>query len=117
MSDFNVHVGDKTQDFTDRFVGAWRRAERGEKVDERHLSFDSFEAMARVLTPRRLEILRVLHRRPAGDIEALAKAVGRDSRQIQEDVTALMSAGLIDRNEGGPALSAPYDAIATRIAL
>lgn len=51
MTVLKIHVGDKTQDFVDRFVGAWRRAERGEKVDERHLSFETFEAIACALTP------------------------------------------------------------------
>lgn len=58
MTVLKIHVGDKTQDFADRFVGAWRRAERGEKVDERHLSFETFEAMTSALTPQRLELLR-----------------------------------------------------------
>lgn len=117
MTDLKIHVGDRTQDFADRFVDAWRRAERGEKVDERHLSFETFEAMTRVLTPRRLELLRRLHGRPTADIDALAEAVGRDSRQVHEDVAALISAGLVDQDERSPVLSAPYDAIATRIAL
>lgn len=117
MTELKVHVGDGTADFANRFTDAWRRAERGETVDERHLSFDSFEAMARVLTPGRLVLLRRLHRHPTADIDALALAVGRDGRQVREDVAALVSAGLVDQEERGHGLSAPYDAIATRIAL
>jgi predicted transcriptional regulator len=33
-----------------RFIDAWHRAERGESFHERHLAFESWEALARVLT-------------------------------------------------------------------
>ena len=116
-TDLKVHVGDTADDMGRRFTDAWHRAERGEQVNERHLSFDSFETLARVLTPKRLELLRYLHRTPAASINALAKAVGRDYRRVHEDVEALAEAGLVDRESGGTGLSAPYDAIETRIAL
>ena len=96
---------------------AWHRAERGETVNARHLSFDSFETLARALTPKRLELLRHLHRTPAASINALAKSVGRDYRRVHEDVEALVAAGLVDREEDGTGLTVPYDAISTRIAL
>lgn len=117
MSDPRIHVGDTAEDFAARFTGAWHRAENGERVNERHLSFDSFETLARVLTPKRLELPRHLHRTPAASINALAKAVGRDYRRAHDDVEALTAAGLVDREEGGTGLTAPYDTISTRIAL
>lgn len=117
MSDLQIHVGDSAEDFAGRFSDAWHRAERGETVNERHLSFDSFETLARALTPKRLELLRHLHRTPAASINALAKSVGRDYRRVHEDVEALVAAGLVDREEDGTGLTAPYDSISTRIAL
>lgn len=117
MSDIKIHVGDTMDDFAARFVSAWHRAEAGEAVCERHLSFDSFETLARVLTPKRLELLRHLHRNPAPSINALAKALGRDYRRVHEDVEALTAAGLVDREQAGRTLTAPYDTITTRIAL
>lgn len=54
---------------------------------------------------------------PAVSINALAQAVGLDYRRVHDDVEALVTAGLVDREEGGTGLTAPYDAIATRIAL
>lgn len=115
--DLNVHVGDTTADFARRFLDAWTRAAQGDTSQERHLSFDSFETLARTLTPKRLELLRHLHRQPAASINALARAVNRDYRRVHEDVDALIVAGLVDRQDGGTGLSAPYDTIATRIAL
>jgi predicted transcriptional regulator len=52
MADIKLHVGDTAEDMGRRFSDAWRRAGRGEQVNERHLSFDSFETLARSLTPR-----------------------------------------------------------------
>jgi predicted transcriptional regulator len=51
MADIKVHVGDTVEDMGRRFSDAWRRAERGEAVNERHLSFDSFETLTRTLMP------------------------------------------------------------------
>jgi predicted transcriptional regulator len=41
-----------------RFIDALHRAERGESFHERHLAFESWEALARVLTGKRMELLR-----------------------------------------------------------
>lgn len=70
-----------------------------------------------MLTLKRLELLHHLHRHPSASVNALAKAIGRDYRRVHEDIEALTGAGLVDRDEGGTGLSAPYDVIATRIAL
>ena len=117
MSELKIHVHDTLEDMGARFAEAWRRAERGETVQERHLSFDSFETLARTLTPRRLDLLRHIHRTPAASIAALARAVGRDYKRVPEDVEALAGAGLVEREADGTGLSAPYDAIRTTIAL
>ncbi|MBV9286799.1 MAG: helix-turn-helix domain-containing protein [Hyphomicrobiales bacterium] len=64
--------------------------------------------MVRTLSPKRLELLRHLHRAPARSIPALAQALSRDYRRVHEDVEALEAAGLINRDESG--LRADYDA-------
>jgi predicted transcriptional regulator len=117
IADLKAHVSDTVEDMGRRFSDAWQRAERGELVNEGHLSFDSFETLARILTPKRLELLRHLHRNPAASINALAKTVGRDYRRVHEDVEALADAGLVNREDGGTGLSMPYDAIEMRISL
>jgi predicted transcriptional regulator len=117
VSDLTIHVGETREDMAARFVAAWKQAEQGEPVDERHLSFDSFETLARALTPRRLALLRHVHRHPAASVAALSRALGRDYKRVHADVEALAEAGLIDREPDGTGLSAPYDAIRTTIAL
>jgi predicted transcriptional regulator len=46
-----VHVGETLEDIGDRAIDAWRRMERGEAVDEKHISFETWETMIRVLSP------------------------------------------------------------------
>jgi predicted transcriptional regulator len=53
MANLKVHVGDTAEDMGRRFSDAWRRAERGEQLSERHLSIASWEELARILTPER----------------------------------------------------------------
>ena len=91
-----------------------RRDRKGERVREHHLTFDSFETLANVLSPRRLELLRHVHRHPAASIRALAQA---HYRRVHDDVEALAEAGLVERADEGTGITAPFDAIETRIAL
>ncbi len=118
--ELQVHIGDRPDDMGRRFVAAWHRAERGELTKEnaeRHVGFENFALFARVLTPRRLELLRHVHRQPARSVRALAQALGRDYRRVHEDVQALVDAGLLDRDESG--LHADYETVRmeTRLAL
>ena len=115
-----VHVGDTLNTVGKRFADAWRRAERGELTPENaelHVGFESWEAMVRTLSPKRLELLRHVHQHPAKNIRALAAALGRDYRRVHEDVEALEAAGLLDRDKDG--VRAEYDAfdVQMRVAL
>ncbi len=89
-----LHVGDSLETVGARFTDAWKRAETGELHAgnaEVHLGFASWEAMVRVLSPKRLELLRHLHRHPSPNVRQLAAALGRDYRRVHEDVAALLS--------------------------
>jgi predicted transcriptional regulator len=98
-----------------RFIDAWHRAERGENFQERHLAFESWDVLSRVLTAKRMELLRYARRHRVTSVRALAKALGRDYSNVHADVQALTSAGLIDPSDGG--VRVDYDAIETRIAI
>jgi len=98
-----------------RFVDAWHRAERGESFQERHLGFESWDALARVLTGKRMELLRYVRRHPVTSVRGLAKALERDYSNVHADVRALAEAGLLDTTRGG--VRADYDAIETKIAI
>lgn len=112
-----VHLGETLEDAGARAIDAWHRMERGEDVHEKHVSFETWETMVRVLSPKRLALLRHVHQNPAKNIRALAQALHRDYRRVHEDVEALEAAGLLDRDKDG--LRAEYDAfdVAMRVAL
>ena len=105
------------EDVGARFIDAWHRMERGEEVSEKHVSFTDWETMVRTLSPRRLQLLRHIHQHPAKNIRVLAQALGRDYRRVHEDVEALESAGLLERDKAG--VRAEYDAfdVQMRVAL
>ena len=113
----HIHVGETMEEVGARFVEGWHRMERGEEVNEKHVSFETWETMVRVLSPKRLELLRHLHQSPAKNIRVLALALARNYRRVHEDVEALEAAGLLDRDKDG--LRAEYDAfdVAMRVAL
>src|ERR1043166_8266975 len=116
MSDVKITVGGAFEaEASRRFIDAWRRAERGKRFRERHLAFESWDALARVLTGKRLELLRYVRRHNVASVRALAKALKRDYSNVHADVQALAAAGLLDAGDGG--LRADYDAIETKIAI
>jgi predicted transcriptional regulator len=115
MTDLKVIVGGTIEDDAAAFIDAWRRAERGEDVNERVLSFESWEGLAKVMTGERYRLLRHLHEHPEPSISALARALKRQYRRVHADVTALEDAGLLDRSEG--AVRATADRIRADIQL
>jgi predicted transcriptional regulator len=116
MSDVNITVaGALVDDASRRFIDAWHRGERGETFRERHLAFESWDGLARVLTGKRMELLRYVRRLKVTSVRALAKTLGRDYRNVHADVQALAAAGLLDATEGSA--RADYDAIETKIAI
>lgn len=116
MNDVKITVGGLIEDEAARnFVNAWHRGERGETFHQRHLWFESWDTLSRVLTAKRMELLRYVRRNTVPSVRALAKALGRDYSNVHADVQALTSGGLLDSEDGG--LRADYDAIETRIAI
>jgi predicted transcriptional regulator len=97
MSNVKITVGGAMEEDASRhFVNAWHKAERGEAVHERHLPFESWDALARVMTGKRMELLHYVRRHKVGSVRALAKALGRDYSNVRADVQALAAAGLLD---------------------
>lgn len=115
MTKLDVHVGGTFADTKRRVLDAVARAKAGEDVGEDHVTFASWEALASVMTAKRFEMLRHLHRNPEASVAALARSLKRDYKRVHEDVEALSEAGLIERGENG--LRAEYEEIRARIAL
>ena len=100
MTDVKVIVGGNIEEDAAAFVDAWHRAERGVAVNERVLAFESWEALASVMTGERYRLLRHLHRHAEPSVSALARALARQYRRVYADVAALEGAGLLDRSHG-----------------
>jgi predicted transcriptional regulator len=115
MSDVKITVGGVMEEASRRFVNAWHRAERGERFQERHLAFESWDALARVMTGKRMELLHYVRRHKVSSVRALAKALGRDYSNVHADVQALTAAGLLDTTDGG--VQVDYDVIEIKIAI
>jgi predicted transcriptional regulator len=96
-----------------RFVDAWRRAQRGRPVHEEHLSFESLEGLLATLSPKRIELIRFVRRRPNLSIAMLARELRRDYKRVHGDVRALEAAGLLEEDESG--LHAPFAGVRARL--
>jgi len=85
--------------------------------------FTSIEAARKLLTPNRLALLRAIRTEQPPSIYALARRVGRDLKNVREDLRLLESYGLVQtaRNRGkGRQTKAPralFREIALKIAI
>lgn len=85
-------VGDALGDFRK----TWKALEQGKKVKPQGGTyFTSLEAARKVLTPKRLELLRAIRKENPDSLYRLARVVGRDLKNVQEDVRALAELGLV----------------------
>lgn len=104
----NVHVG-SMKDMGRRFIRAWKQVARGEKVREEQLTFADLATLLNALSPKRLELLREVHRESARSVRALAQRLQRDYKRVHEDVETLTELGLLQRDDGR--VAAAYDVI------
>ncbi len=100
MSKVQVHV-DSLEDMGKRFVSAWKRAEAGERVDEQHITFFNLEALLGTLSPKRLALLKAVRRSSHPSVASLARHLARDYKRVHKDVDALVTAGLLVRDDQG----------------
>jgi predicted transcriptional regulator len=94
------------------FVEALRSAQagNGNPVKRLHsIGFVSYAAMHRVLSPARLDIVRTMAGQGPLSIREVARRVERDFKAVHTDVTMLVNAGVIDRDDGE--IVFPYDRI------
>jgi predicted transcriptional regulator len=116
MDEVKIHV-EGVDAFMERTKEMARRLDRGDHLHgEAHISFESMEELLKVLTPNRWTLLRTLRAKGPTSIRALAKALARDYRGVHADVTALIDAGLITRDDKG-AIEVPWSRITAEMAL
>ena len=99
------------------FIDAWKLAERGEKVQEKHrLHFENLEMLLKTLTPARWALLKNLHASGPMSIRGLAKNLGRDYKNVYTDVRCLENIGLIGRTKNDR-IKVPWDIVEARLLL
>jgi predicted transcriptional regulator len=116
MKKREVMLGTGTAEgFGRRFIDAWKKAERGEGEEARErVYFADVATLAKVLSEKRVELLRCLQQHPHLSVRALAKQVGRDYSNVHADVALLKQIGLINEADG---LVVPYTRIHAEIDL
>ena len=110
----NVHVG-TLENMGERFVDAWRRAERGEVVSETNITFHDLPALLAALTPKRLDLLRYVRHHEVRTVKALADDLRRDYKNVHKDVEELTKLGLLARTADH--VVAPYAEVDVRFIL
>ena len=89
------------------FARVWHR---GKADKSAHISFASPELLWKVLTAKRLELLKAVCGAGPVSIRDAARRAGRDVKAVHGDVTALLKAGVLDRTDDGRIVF-PYEAV------
>ena len=82
----------------------WEKALKGKaksRRDEEIITVSSWEILARVLAPSRLQILAAIAHLKPESIAQLARAMKKDFKNVHTDVRFLADLGLIDLKEQG----------------
>ncbi len=97
-----IKIGIKSEEqlFKD-FAETFKKAQRGEHLEE-HLEtkegifFENVAALRAFITPRRIELIRAIHRENPHSAYELAQFVHRDVKSVMTDLAVLESLGLIE---------------------
>ena len=109
-----IHIG-TPEDMGQRFIDAWQRAERGEYVDETHITFCDLESLLAALTPKRLHLLRYVRHNHVRNIKALADDLKRDYKNVYKDVEELTKIGLLTKTK--ELVTAPFAQVVASLQL
>lgn len=78
------------------FAETWKKLEAGKRVKkEEGIYFDSIDTMRSVLTDKRLTILKAIRERQPKSVYELAKLLGRDLKNVNQDLKLLADVGLV----------------------
>ena len=86
MTSVKLMIGDSFAETKRRVLDAVARAKAGDLVEPVDtISFESWKALASVMTDKRYELLHELRRAPSKDIAALARQLKRDYKRVYLD--------------------------------
>lgn len=97
QSQSSIKIGIATEEQVNQeFIDAWHRAEKGEITQvEDNLYFLDPADFFKTLSNRRIELLQELFSHKGDSIRALSKTLGRDYKNVYQDVQLLKEVGLI----------------------
>ena len=86
-----------------------RAAAAGKRVKAKgqRLFFTSPEALRRFLTPKKIELIRLIRKRHPNSINELATLAHRDFKRVYQDIRSLTDAGLVDLTRKGGRKTTP----------
>ena len=87
-----------------RFLAAAKGVPQGS-----HISFATIDLLWNTIAPKRWELLQAMTGAGPISIREVARRVGRDVKAVHGDVTALIKAGVVDRQDGKVVF--PYDGV------
>ena len=87
-----------------RFLAAAKGVPQGS-----HISFATIDLLWSTIAPKRWELLQAMTGAGPISIREVARRVGRDVKAVHGDVTALIKAGVVDRQDGKVVF--PYDGV------
>ena len=100
-------VGSKEQ-AAQEFIEAWHDLETGDKeVSDDRLYFESAETLLKTLTPKRLELLRMVRHEKKISIRKLAGLLKRDYKNVHHDTKMMELIGLVTKAKDG-GISVPW---------
>ena len=104
-------------DALDRFEAAWHLASgRGAPAPVRLLSFADLPLLLKHLTPARWQLLERLRAEGPMSVNALAKRLQRNYKNVHTDVAQLLELGLIERTADS-LVRAPWDVVRAELKL
>ncbi len=89
------------------FAHAWKS---GKGQRSARISFAAPELLWQVLTAKRWELLKALCGAGPVSMREAARRVNRDVKAVHGDITALLSAGMLSRAQGG-GVEFPFEAV------
>ena len=69
---------------------------KSKKLREDSISFRSLDQLRKFLTPKRIELLRIIRHKKPGSMYELAKLVGRTPENVNTDVKFLKHLGFVE---------------------
>ncbi len=85
-----------SSDFHDGVTDGIEALERGDAVDSTPtLSFTSYDDLMETLTPRVLDLIEAIRREDPASINETARVVGRDVKNVHEELSRLAQLGII----------------------